>query len=125
MSTLNLLSEQSELLSTQLDILLIRWRSLLEAFADCIWIPTSSNFFEPFTSTSVQGILLFWFQVECLKWLPEFIADAEIHKRMTVFHKVMVARKKRQAAVDKADEANSEVKNTSKENNVFNKNCLN
>ncbi|VDN91950.1 unnamed protein product [Brugia pahangi] len=38
-------------------------------------------------------------KVECLKWLPEFIADAQIHKRMIHFHKVMVARKMRQAAI--------------------------
>ncbi|EFO27920.1 hypothetical protein LOAG_00557 [Loa loa] len=51
-------------------------------------------------------------KVECLKWLPEFIADAEIHKRMILFHKVMVARKMRQAAIAAAADTDSDAKNT-------------
>lgn len=43
--------------------------------------------------------------MECLKWLPEFIADAQIHKRMIHFHKVIVARKMRQAAITEPTDA--------------------
>uniref|UniRef100_A0A915PYX3 Uncharacterized protein n=1 Tax=Setaria digitata TaxID=48799 RepID=A0A915PYX3_9BILA len=57
-------------------------------------------------------------KVECLKWLPEYIADEHIHKRMILFNKVMVARKMRQAALASAAEANSDAKNISKQNNI-------
>lgn len=58
--------------------------------------------------------------MEGLKWLPEFIADAEIHKRMMLFHKVMVARKMRQAVITTAADNGSDVKNISKQNNIIN-----
>ncbi|VDK77346.1 unnamed protein product [Litomosoides sigmodontis] len=58
-------------------------------------------------------------KVECLKWLPEFIADAEIHKRMILFHKVMVARKMRQAAIAAAAGHDLDAENTSKRNNTI------
>uniref|UniRef100_A0A1I8EAV2 Oxidoreductase n=1 Tax=Wuchereria bancrofti TaxID=6293 RepID=A0A1I8EAV2_WUCBA len=54
-------------------------------------------------------------KVECLKWLPEFIADAQIHKRMILFHKVMVARKMRQAAINEPTDA----KNVSAQNKII------
>uniref|UniRef100_A0A0R3S5A9 Estradiol 17-beta-dehydrogenase 12 n=1 Tax=Elaeophora elaphi TaxID=1147741 RepID=A0A0R3S5A9_9BILA len=54
-------------------------------------------------------------KVECLKWLPQFIANAEIHKRMMLFHKVMVARKMRQAAIAAAADADIDAKNTCKQ----------
>lgn len=55
--------------------------------------------------------------MELFKWLPEFIVDQYLYKRMLLFHKVMVARKLRQAAAAAGD-ATAQI--NSKQNDISN-----